>query len=127
MTREGPHVSVAEEIFTAIEDGDPERVRACYAPDAVIWHNFDRVEQSVEDNLRVLGWMINTFPKRSYVEVHRHEWHIGFVQQHVLHLTKHDGTVVELPACIVAKLGDDGKITRIDEYLDSAQAAALAG
>lgn len=119
-------MSIADDIFAAIEDGDVQRVRSCYAPDAVIWHNFDRVEQSVDDNLRVLGWMISTFPKRKYDTVHRHEWHIGFVQQHVLHLTKKDGTVVELPACIVAKVGEDGKITRIDEYLDSAQAAALA-
>jgi ketosteroid isomerase-like protein len=34
--------------------------------------------------------------------------------------------VVAIPACIVAEVAD-GKITRIDEYLDSAQAAALAG
>lgn len=120
-------MSVADEIFAAIEDGDPDRVRACYAPEAVIWHNVDGIEQSVDDNLRVLSWMIDRFPKRCYEEVHRHEWHFGFVQQHVLRLTKHDGTLVELPACIVAKLGSDGKITRIDEYLDSAHVAALAG
>ena len=120
-------MSIADDIFAAIEDGDPARVRACYAPDAVIWHNTDRVEQSVDENLRVLGWLIDTFPRRRYDEVHRHEWHIGFVQQHVLRLTKQDGTVVELPACIVAKVAEDGKITRIDEYLDSAQSARLAG
>jgi ketosteroid isomerase-like protein len=119
-------VSAADAIFKAIEAGDIEGVRDVYAPDAVIWHNFDQVEQSVEDNLRVLGWMVHTFAERSYEEVVRHEWDEGFVQQHVLRLTKQDGTKVELPCCIVAKVAD-GKITRIDEYLDSAQAAALAG
>jgi ketosteroid isomerase-like protein len=119
-------VSAADDIFGAIEAGDVEAVRAVYAPDAVIWHNFDQVEQNVEDNLRVLGWMAKTFASRSYEEVVRHEWDGGFVQQHVLRLTKQDGTKVELPCCIVAKVAD-GKITRIDEYLDSAQAARLAG
>lgn len=119
-------MSVADDLFGAIENGDVERVRSIYAPGAVIWHNFDGVEQNVDDNLRVLGWMTSTFKVRSYDDVRRKEWDDGFVQQHLLRLTKQDGTVVELPACIVATVAD-GKITRIDEYLDSAQAAKLAG
>ena len=119
-------MSVADDIFGAIERGDVDAVRAVYAPGAVIWHNFDEVEQAVEDNLRVLGWMANAFTERRYEVVFRKEWEDGFVQQHVLHLTKKDGTTVALPACIVATVAD-GKIARIDEYLDSAQAARLAG
>ena len=119
-------MSAAEDIFVAIEKGDVDAVRATYAPGAVIWHNFDEVEQNVEDNLRVLGWMSGAFTERRYEVVFRKEWDDGFVQQHVLHLTKKDGTTIALPACIVAKCAD-GKITRIDEYLDSAQAARLAG
>jgi len=119
-------MSAADDIFLAIEKGDVEGVRAVYAPDAVIWHNFDEVEQNVEDNLRVLGWMAGAFTSRRYEVVFRREWDDGFVQQHVLHLEKKDGTTVALPACIVARVVD-GKITRIDEYLDSAQAARLAG
>ena len=119
-------MSAADAIFGAIERGDVEGVRAVYAPGAVIWHNFDEVEQGVDDNLRILGWMANAFAERRYEVVFRKEWDDGFVQQHVLHLTKKDGTTISLPACIVAKVAD-GKITRIDEYLDSAQAARLAG
>lgn len=29
-------------------------MREIYAPDALIWHNDDLVDQSVEDNLRIL-------------------------------------------------------------------------
>lgn len=119
-------MSAADSLFDAIERGDVDAVRAIYAPDALIWHNFDQVEQNVDDNLRILGWMANAFTKRFYEVTYRKEWDDGFVQQHVLHLTKKDGTVVALPACIVAHLAD-GKITRIDEYLDSAQSAALVG
>ncbi len=119
-------MDLAERLFRAIEAGDVDAVRELYSSDAVIWHNFDGVEQNVDDNLRVLGWMTSTFKVRSYDEVRRTVYEGGFVQQHVLRLTKADGTVVELPACIVATCTAD-HITRIDEYLDSAQAARLAG
>jgi ketosteroid isomerase-like protein len=47
----------------------------------------------------------------------------GFVQQHVLRGTrKHDGERLALPACIVCAV-KDGKITRLDEYFDSARVA----
>lgn len=119
-------MDLADRLFKAIEAGDVEAVRELYAPDAVIWHNFDGVEQNVDDNLRVLGWMSSTFKVRSYDDVRRSSTDDGFVQQHVLRLTKADGSVVDLPACIVVTCTDD-HITRIDEYLDSAQAARLAG
>ncbi|HYS31676.1 MAG TPA: hypothetical protein VEM58_05395, partial [Streptosporangiaceae bacterium] len=42
-------------FFAAIEAGDIGTVREIYAPDAVIWHNDDLVEQPVEENLTVLA------------------------------------------------------------------------
>jgi ketosteroid isomerase-like protein len=41
-------------FFAAIETGDIDLVRAIYAPDALIWHNDDLIEQPVEENLKVL-------------------------------------------------------------------------
>jgi len=119
-------MTVADDLFACITKGDVDGVKAIYAPDAKIWHNFDGVEQNVEQNLQVLGWMARSFTERSYDDVRRQEWETGFVQQHVLRVTKPDGTVVAIPACIVAEVSD-GKITRIDEYLDSAQTAQLMG
>lgn len=117
---------IAERIFKAIELGDVDAVRDMYTPETVIWHNFDQVEQSVEENLQVLRSMVARFKERSYDEIRRSETAEGFVQQHVLRLTRSDDTKVELPGCIVATCAD-GRITRIDEYLDSAQVARLAG
>jgi len=42
----------------------------------------------------------------------------------VLRLRNARGTPVEIPVCIVARLRD-GRIARIDEYLDPAAAAPL--
>ena len=118
-------MSVADDLFAAIEKGDIEGVRALYSPDIVVWHNNDGIEQTVEQNLAVLQWVIDNLADRSYDDVRRHEFDGGFVQQHVLRFTK-DGTRREIPACIVATTSD-GRITRIDEYLDSAHVARITG
>ena len=49
----------------------------------------------------------------------------GFVQQHNLHVTTVAGEPVSLRACLVVRMGCDGLITRIDEYLDPAELAPL--
>ena len=60
---------VADRLFAAIEAGDLDTVRALYAPDAVIWHNNDGTEQTVEQNLRVLRWMVDHLADRRYEEI----------------------------------------------------------
>ena len=118
-------MSVADDLFDAIQRGDIEAVRAIYAPDAVIWHNNDELEQTVDQNLAVLRWVCDNLADRAYEDVRRIEHDGGFVQQHVLRFTK-DGERRGVPACIVATVAD-GRITRIDEYLDSAHVARITG
>jgi uncharacterized protein len=118
-------MSVADDLFAAIEKGDVEGVRAVYAPDAVIWHNYDGVEQTPEENLAVLQWVCDNLADRAYEDVRRVEFDGGFVQQHVLRFTK-DGERREIPACLVVSVRD-GRITRLDEYLDSAHIARITG
>ena len=119
-------MTVADDLFAAIEKGDTEAVRAIYAPDAVIWHNNDEVEQTVDQNLAVLRWVCDNLADRAYEDVRRQEWDGGFVQQHVLSFTK-DGERRQIPACIVVTLSPEGRIARLDEYLDSAHVARITG
>ena len=118
-------LDLADRFMAAIQAGDSETVRACYAPDARIWHNFDGVEQTVEQNLKVLRWMARKLPERHYRVVRREPLSDGFLQQHVLEATLPDGTAWAMPACVVVRMRD-GLVTRLDEYLDSAHSAALA-
>ena len=39
--------------------------------------------------------------------------------------TKPDGRIVRIDICVVVQFNNDGKIIRVDEYLDSAAAAGL--
>lgn len=115
---------VAERLFAAVEVGDIATVRSLYADDIVVWHNHDGLTQSADDNLVVLAWMAEHLPGGRYTQVRRHVTLSGFVQQHVLVATNRAGREVSVPACIVAEVVD-GRITRLDEYLDSAHVAAL--
>ncbi len=116
--------AVAQQLFDAIERGDVDALRGLYHVDARIWHNTDGAEQSVDENLRVLRWLVRNTSLRRYEEVRREMLPCGFMQMHVLHLELGPGRSVRIPACLVARVAH-GRITRIDEYLDSAQVAAL--
>jgi ketosteroid isomerase-like protein len=117
-------LDLADRFLTAVETGDLDAVRAIYAPHAKIWHNVDGVEQTVEQNLRVLGWFARTLPNRRYRVLRREATRDGFFQQHAVEAVLPDGTEWKMPACLVVTVRD-GRITRLDEYLDSAQAAVL--
>jgi len=119
-------LEVADRLFKSIERGDIDGVRAVYAADAKIWHNNDGQTQTPDENLRVLKWVIDNIDERSYTEARCQATPTGFVQQHVMRgRLKASGKQFALPACIVCVV-NGGKITRLDEYLDSAHVAALS-
>ena len=115
----------ADRFMDALERGDHEAVRACYAKDARLWHNFDDLEQSVDSSLKALDWMARKLPRRHYRIVRRELLTDGWLQQHVLEATLLDGRPFRLFSCFIIRMSG-GLITRIDEYLDPAQAAVLA-
>jgi uncharacterized protein len=117
-------LALADRFFAAIEAGDIAAVRDIYAADAEIWHNTDGLVQTPDDNARTLGWITTNLRDISYTKVKRSATDDGFVQQHVLVATNRAGNRVEVPACIVTTI-HDGRITRLDEYLDSASVAAI--
>lgn len=120
-------LEVADRLFKAIERGDVNAIKDIYSPHAKIWHNFDNLAQSVDENLAVLKWVVANIAEISYTEIHRQPTPSGFIQQHVLRgKVKTSGKEIAIPACIVCKV-ENGRITRLDEYLDSAQTAALRG
>jgi ketosteroid isomerase-like protein len=116
-------IETAGKLFRAIENGDVDAIRNIYTPETKIWHNNDGIAQSVEQNLAVLKWVIGNIKHVKYTDVRLQPTPTGFVQQHVLRGRFKDKDIA-LPACIVATV-EDGHITRLDEYLDSAQTAVF--
>jgi ketosteroid isomerase-like protein len=111
-------------FFAALEAGDIDTVREIYAPDAVIWHNDDLIEQPVEDNLKVLQGLHRAVSDLHYEIVRRVPTPDGLLQQHVLRGQLPDGSDVALHAAMYLQVRD-GHITRIEEYLDSAKRSSI--
>jgi ketosteroid isomerase-like protein len=116
--------ALATRFIDAVEGGDVETAIACYAPDARIWHNTDGEAQSPAENAAVLEGFVKGVPTRSYDERRLNVFPGGFVERHVLRGATRRGVSFELAACIVCEV-KGGKITRLDEYFDSAAVAAL--
>ncbi len=120
-------LNLADRLFAAIAANDLDALRNdVYSPDVVVWHNNDNHEQRLEENLKVLNWISRNITDRRYEAVRRQATDTGFVEQHVLRGTTADGTQLEVPACLVVTVEND-RISRIDEYLDSAALAPVGG
>lgn len=118
-------LDLARRFFAAIERGDLEAVREIYAPDVVVWHNTDRTEKSREQNLGMLAWAIENVRGLRYEDVRLEPIPGGFVERHVVRGTeKASGRELVLPAVVVCRVAG-GRITRLDEYFDSAQAPGV--
>jgi ketosteroid isomerase-like protein len=117
------NTALGKRFFDLVEAGDLGGVADCYAEDAVIWHNTDGIAQGKAANLETLKRFTGAFTGIRYTDRRLAAWPGGFSHQHVLTAKKADGTEVELAAAIVCEVCD-GKITRLDEYFDSAKLAA---
>ena len=116
--------ALADRFFAAISAGDVEGVRSCYDSSVAVWHNYEPGEQALEANLAVLGWLGRHVTDLRYDDIRRIVLDDGFVQQHVLRGTADWGLAIEVPAMLRVFVAD-GRIHRIEEYLDTAQTAEL--
>ena len=115
--------AMATRFFDAIEAGDIETMRESFTPDAAIWHNTDELIVTRDQTAATLTGMVARIDAREYADRRLTVFPGGFVQQHVLKgVRTHDGGAVRLPCAIVCKV-EGGKITRLDEYFDSAHVA----
>jgi len=122
MSSESDVRALAKRFFDAVEGGDIDTLYGCYAPEAKIWHNTDDAEQSRDDNAATLKGFVERISQRVYADRRLNVFEGGFVQQHELRGVRADGVAVRLTACIVCTV-ENGRITRLDEYFDSAQVA----
>jgi ketosteroid isomerase-like protein len=116
--------ALADRFVAALEANDTDTLGELYAPDVTVWHNFDQAEQTREQNLATLAWVSRKMPDRHYDEIRRVVTPDGYIQQHVLRGTAPDGTKMEVHAILRIYLDGD-RITRVEEYLDTAQTAPL--
>jgi ketosteroid isomerase-like protein len=124
MAAETSALAIAAELFTSIENKRPDRVASLYADDIAVWHNFSNRTQSKAENLAVLTRLTESVDRIRYEVIERVSLGNRILQRHNLRCVKPDGEEVVIPACIFITI-IDGHITRIEEYLDTAQSARL--
>ncbi|MBH0779779.1 nuclear transport factor 2 family protein [Nocardia bovistercoris] len=119
MAEETVDGAVIDRCFAGLEAGDVDAALACLAPDATVWHGFDRVAHDL-GGVRA-GWekLVAGTSHRAVVDVRRAPTPTGFVQQHLLTMRTHTGIRLAWPVCIVVRIRA-GRISRIDEYVDRA-------
>lgn len=120
-------VEVADRLFAAIERSDEATLTDLFDDNIAVWRVSARRDNDKERALRVLRWFIGVTSKRRYEILDRQLFPGGFVQQHILHATGHDGALIAMRVCIVVKVGVNALISRIDEYFDPADIAPLMG
>jgi len=117
-------LQLADRFMDALERCDVDAVRAIYARDAKLWHNFDQKLQSVDENLKTLEWLHATLKDVEYDIVRRELIPGGYYQQHVLRGTLKSGESFAMPACAIIKV-ENNKIVSLDEYLDTSHTRPL--
>lgn len=124
-TKRPGRLATAAALFAAIESKNPDAVAALYADDVQVWHNFSNACQDKPTNLAVLTGLCQNVPEIHYDVVERLLLDDGRVmQRHVLRARVDSGDEILIPACMFITAAR-GKITRIEEYLDTGQANRL--
>ncbi|MFE4758871.1 nuclear transport factor 2 family protein [Streptomyces mirabilis] len=124
MTTEAAMKKVSVTIQQIIAAGDLSGLRELYRPDAVVWHNVDDTEKSVDTSLEMMQGMLSVTTKRWYEEVRLTPTHEGFVQQHYTCAELVDGRSMRVPTCMVITL-DGERVTRLEEYFESGAATPM--
>lgn len=117
-------LDLANKFKSRLEAGDEPGARACFRPDAGIWHNYDRRTQTVDQNMATFKNIISKTKSRTYDIQRMVEIPGGWLQQHILRVVTLDDKTIEADAIAVV-LVEDGKIARIEEYLDPTPLATL--
>ena len=118
--------AVADQLFTSIERGEVSAVADSWSEDIVVWRQGGGRERDKTRALKVIEWFVDATSDRRYEILDRGLFDGGFVQQHIVHAAGRNGAALAFRACLVVKVGADGRITRIDEYLDAADLTPLS-
>ncbi len=113
-------------FFDAYQDRRTDVLDRLLADDCIIWHNVFGRETTKHDNLSKFHDSYAGQRRRTYDDRIVDTFHDGFVIRYQLRGVMTSGHHGSLWICIVGKVRD-GRITRIDEYMDSDKFLAWAG
>ena len=118
------HDAALDQIFAAAEVGDWATFRSMFADDALLKQNVGP-QQSIDEAMKTLPLFTADGTTLRYENARRVSGPDNVTEIHDAVFTKPDGRIMRIDICVVVQFNNDGKIIRVDEYLDSAAAAGL--
>ena len=119
-----PAAELARELFAAVESNDAEAILDLYAEAAEIRSNVADGPAGPDDVVAAAAAIAAAVPDFAYEELSCEPTPSGFVRQHLLRGTASDGERFAVASCCVGIVAE-GRVTRLDEYVDAAAFAAL--
>jgi ketosteroid isomerase-like protein len=110
----------------AARQGDYEKLKTFYTPDATFWINVTGSTKNVDEQFASVAGMRGRAANIEYVDVRVTPFEGGFVQQHRAVGDLPNGGSLNVHAVFICRMRD-GKICKREEYLDSAAIAAVRG
>jgi uncharacterized protein len=115
----------ANRFFDGLLAGDLAKLQAVCAPESVLWINLTEQERPLSASLPGFARLRSQVPDLRMETVRRRGLAGGFIEQHVLTGTMSDGETLRVVGCFIGTV-EDGRITRLEEYVDGGQAAVLS-
>ena len=109
-----------DQLFDAFARQDGDELRAMASSDFVARRNgspplgFDEMMAMIGETLWGLG------VTSSYSDIRRVVGEHAVAEQHLVTLTRPDGKSVDIDIAVIVHFDDDGLVTTLDEYADSA-------
>lgn len=119
------HVTIADRLFGAIIAGDGPEIERLVAPAATMWQNTGPATIARADFLAAWKNLASMVPGARLENVRRVATATGFVEQQTLcgPATASEPSVA-IQGCFIITV-EAGRVTRVEEYVDSAQVAPL--
>jgi ketosteroid isomerase-like protein len=118
--------TLAAAYAAATRAGDADGLAACCEPAAVVWHNYNAAEVSLEQSNKTLLWLHRKVADLEWKDVALLTTPSGFVWQ-ALMTGRAVGGPLEAHTCMVVTLGASGLVARIEEYLDLGSISVIHG
>lgn len=112
--------AIADQFWSALDQGNIDDAMACCLPSMTSWHNFDQKLLNADEAAAGLRAFVASSDERATTNVRRDFFADGFAQQHLLTVRmKHDGKRRAWQVCVLMRFQNE-KIASIDEYIDRA-------
>ena len=116
--------ALASRLFKAIESADVEVVAQIYAPDVAYWINFSDQTLGLDSILDLTRFFTQKVKGLHYEIQSREFFPGGLVQRCIITGELASGEMLAVPLCLIIYI-EDGRITRLYEYMDFASFAPV--